>query len=400
MVGAGLAGLVAATTLRAAGRTVLVVDPGDGPGGRVRTDVVDGHRLDRGFQVLLTDYPELPRHLDLHALDLRSFEPGALVRVGDRFHRVADPTRRPTDLVPTARAPIGSVLDKARMLRLRGRLLRTSAPTLLRGDDVPTADALTAEGFGPEIVERFFRPLVGGIQLDPDLGTSRRMFDVVFRALARGDSAVPATGMQAIPDQLTAQLDDGDLALGVAATSVSVDGVVLDDGRTLRPAATVVATDGPTASRLLGLRSVGSRAASCVWFSAPEAPTDSRAVILDGDGTGPARNVAVMSNVAPLYAPAGRSTVAAACPGVADGSLEPVVRAQLRRWWGPQVDGWDHLRTDVIPHGQPDQSPPFSPKRRVALGDGLFVCGDHRDTGSIQGAMYSGRRCAEAVLAG
>lgn len=63
------------------------------------------------------------------------------------------------------------------------------------------------------------------------------------------------------------------------------------------------------------------------------------------------------------------------------------------------LDSWQHLRTDAIAHGQPSQSPPFSPKRRVSLGDGLFVCGDHRDTASIQGALYSGRRTAEAVLA-
>jgi hypothetical protein len=105
-----------------------------------------------------------------------------------------------------------------------------------------------------------------------------------------------------------------------------------------------------------------------------------------------------MSNVAPSYAAAGRALLAAACPGVADGDLEPAVRRQLRGWWGAQVDGWTHLRTDVIEHGQPEQRPPFHPKRTVALGDGLFVCGDHRDTPSIQGALFSGRRCAEAVL--
>ena len=74
------------------------------------------------------------------------------------------------------------------------------------------------------------------------------------------------------------------------------------------------------------------------------------------------------------------------------------MRTQLRRWWGPQVDQWKVLRVDTIAHGQPEQRPPFSPKRRQALGDGLFVCGDHRDTPSIQGALFSGRRCGEAVV--
>jgi predicted NAD/FAD-dependent oxidoreductase len=105
-----------------------------------------------------------------------------------------------------------------------------------------------------------------------------------------------------------------------------------------------------------------------------------------------------MSHVSPTYAPAGRHLIAAAMPGTVEGDLESAARRQLRSWWGPQVDNWRHLRTYRIPHGQPDQTPPFSPKQRVSLGEGLFVCGDHRDTGSIQGAMYSGRRCAEAVI--
>ncbi len=399
VVGAGLAGLVAARLLQQAGRDVTVIEAGDGVGGRVRSDVVDGHVLDRGFQVLLTDYPELAFHLDLDALDLQAFDPGALVHHDGRFRAVVDPFRKPSMMVQTATAPIGSPADKARMGLLRWRLLRSDPRQLLRGPDVSTAAGLHDDGFSPTMIERFFRPLVGGIQLDPTLSTSRRQFDVVFRSLARGSSAVPAAGMQAIPDQLATGLTDGTIRLGTRVTGIAPGRVDIEFHPSLRAPAIVVAVEGPAAAELLGLRSVGSRSASCVWFSAPSAPLDEKLIVLDADRTGPALNVAVMSNVAPSYAPSGSALIAAACPGVADRSLEPAVRAQLRGWWGAQVDAWAHLRTDAIEHGQPDQAPPFSPKRRVDLGDGLFVCGDHRDTGSIQGAMFSGRRCAEAVLA-
>ncbi len=398
IVGAGLAGLACATTLHAAGVPVQVFEASNGVGGRVRSDVVDGFTLDRGFQVALTAYPEMHRQLDMDALDLRAFDPGALVWRGGKGSEVSDPFRKPTTILSTAFAPIGNVLDKARIALLRTSLRRGHASNLLRGDDMTTEDALRQFGFSDTIIRRFFRPLVGGIQLDPELQDSRRMFDIIFRMLSEGDSAVPATGMQAIPDQLAARLPDGSIRFDervetATATSVRVGGADFD------ASAVVIATEGPVAAELLGLSPVGSKAAGCVYFAADEAPTDSKCVVLDGTGDGPVLNVAVMSNIAPSYAPTGRHLIVAALPALADGDLESLARTQLRSWWGTHVDGWDHLATYRIPHGQPTQTPPFSPKQPVALLDGRFVCGDHRDTASIQGAMYSGRRCADAVRA-
>lgn len=398
VVGAGLAGLAAARTLQAAGREVVVLERSDGIGGRVRTDHVDGFRLDRGFQVLLTAYPEAHRQLDLDALDLCAFDPGALVRLsGGTEAVVGDPFRQPATLLPTLRAPIGTLLDKVRILRLRRRVTHGHPALLLQGEDLSTAGMLRSEGFSARSIERFFRPLFAGIQLDPDLGTSRRMFDVIFRCLATGESAVPAGGMQAIPDQLAAHLAPGTIRLDTEVTQVSPGAVTTGTGERFEADAVIVAAEGPAAADLLGLARVGSRPVSCVYFAAPSAPDPRRLVILDGTGAGPALNVAVMSNVAPSYAPAGRHLVACAAPGDMSHDLEDRVRAQLRGWWGPEVDRWQHLRTYRIEHGQPDQSPPLHPKHRVALGDGLFVCGDHRDTGSIQGALHSGRRCGEAA---
>lgn len=398
IVGAGLAGLVAAKVLQSHGIGCTVLEASDGAGGRVRSDSVDGFVLDRGFQVLLTGYPELHRHLDLRALDLRTFEPGALVWRQGKGTVVGDPFRRPRTLLSTATAPVGSVADKARIALLRARLLKADPRDLLRGDDIPTVSALRGAGFSSAMIERFFRPLVGGIQLDPSLTTSRRMFDVIFRTLADGDSAVPARGMGEIPAQLVSRLAPGTVRLGTPVTGVQPGRVTVEGGRTVNARSVIVATEGPVASRLLGLPDVGSRSAGCVYFAADVAPVDGAYVVLDGHGSGPVLNVAVMSHVSPAYAPPGKHLIAAAMPGTVDGDLEAAARRQLRSWWGPQVDNWRHLRTYRIPHGQPDQAPPFSPKQRVSLGEGLFVCGDHRDTGSIQGAMFSGRRCAEAVI--
>ena len=398
VVGAGLAGLSCAVALHDAGIPVQVYEASDGIGGRVRTDHVDGFLLDRGFQVALTAYPEMHRQLDMPALDLQAFEPGALVWRNGKGSVVGDPFRRPTTTLSTVTAPIGSLFDKARIGLLRHRLRSVHPARLLQGDDTSTRAALADAGFSDTIIERFFRPLVGGIQLDPDLTDSRRAFDIIFRMLADGDSAVPAAGMQAIPQQLADRLPAGAIHLDSPVSATTPTSITID-GSTIAASTVVVATEGPAASELLDIAPVESKSVGAVYFTAPEAPITEKYVVLDGTGRGPVLNVAVMSNVASTYAPAGSHLVVAAAPGHDGPTIETDARAQLRGWWGPQVDAWEHLATYRIAHGQPRQRPPFDPKRRVRLDDGRFVCGDHRDTASIQGAMYSGRRCGLAIAA-
>ena len=373
----------------------MILEASDGIGGRVRSDIVDGCTLDRGFQILLRAYPELDRQFDVAALDLRSFDPGALVRVGDQLALVGDPLRKPATLPASLRAPVGGIADKLRLLKDRVRLGRTETTALLRQPDTATADGLRQRGYSDAMIDRFFRPFVGGIQLDPTLSTSNRMFDVVLQQLFRADAVVPAKGMGQIPAQLAKRLPPETIHLDTPVRSIR-PGVVTTDRGEVCATDIVVAVEGPAASRLLGLPDVESNPATCVWFAADAAPIADPVLVLDGDG--PALNIAVMSNVSAGYAPAGKALIGGACPGVLDPDAEPAVRAQLRALWGAQVDGWRHLRTDAIPHGQPAQPPAFPPKQRTALGEGLHVCGDHRDTASIQGALFSGRRCAETIL--
>jgi len=402
IVGAGLAGLACAQDLTRAGVECTLLEASDGVGGRVRTDVVDGFLLDRGFQILLTAYPEVHERLDLDALEVRRFEPGAMVRVRSGFHRVGDPLRRPLQMPQTLTAPIGTLADKLRVLRLVLDVRTHSVGQLLRRPDTTTAERLVGAGFSERIIESFWQPLFAGIQLDPGLEVSSRRFDTILRMLAIGSTGVPRRGMGAIPAQLAATLPEEVVRLGAHVTGVEGSGVVLEDGERVAARAVVVATEGPAAHQLLGtgVPDPGSRAAACCWFSTPDAPIAGPVLVLDGDASGPLKNLAVMSEVAPSYAPPGRALVAAAVPGpdALDPTITSRVRSQLAAWFGSETADWQHLRTDVIPHGQPMQVPPFAPKRRVSLGDGVFVCGDHRDTASIQGAMFSGGRTASAVL--
>ena len=396
VVGAGVAGLAAAKHLHAKSFSVAVLEAQDDVGGRVRTDIVDGFRLDRGFQILLTAYPELRRQVDLSALDVHTFDPGALVMHRGRSYVVGDPFRAPRTFVSTLRAPIGTPLDKVRIAMLRSRTLRGDARELLGGNDLPTVVALRRAGFSQKMINRFFRPLFGGIQLDPSLTTSRRMFDIIFRSLGAGDSGLPRLGMGALPRQMADRLP-GLVHLNTRVASVDGRSVATVDGRRVECRAAIVATELPAARELVSLPERAARRAGAVYFAANRAPTSEKLVVLDGSGKGPVLNAAVLSNVAPSYAPAGQHLVVAAMPDVVEGDLEAMARDQMRTWWGSQVDAWRHLRTYRIDHAGVEQRPPFSPKRNLAMGNGVFVCGDHRDTGSLQGAMFSGRRCGELV---
>ena len=397
IVGAGLAGLSASRFLTAAGIDVHILEASDGVGGRVRTDHVDGFTLDRGFQILLTAYPELKKQFDVDALNLQPFDPGALVWINGKGKVFSDPLRRPKSFVATAVAPIGSVVDKIRLATLRLSVTRGNGAALLSHPDITTAKMLSSRGFSPKMIQRLFTPLVGGIQLDPQLTASRRMFDVVFRMLNQGDAVVPAAGMSAISEQLASHTPAEKIHLNTRVANVTSQSVVTESGHTISSKAVIVAVEGPAAAELTGIAPVQSRSVSCVYFASNSAPTDKKLIILDGTGKGPVLNIAVMSNIAPTYAPVGQHLIAAALPGCIGDDVEDIARQQLQAMFGAQVESWRHLRTYRIEHGQPDQSPPFNPKKKQKLDNGIFVCGDHRDTASSQGALYSGRRCADSV---
>jgi phytoene dehydrogenase-like protein len=396
IVGAGLAGLTAAAELHRRGSEVLVLEAGDAVGGRVRTDAVDGFLLDRGFQVLLTAYPTASQVLDLPALDLQAFEPGALVRVDDDFCRVGDPFRRPADAWSTLTARIGTPGDLARLLRLRQRVRQGEPEAVLRGLDETIAYRFRKARFSARFIDTFLRPLVAAITLDPELTSSAQVFDFALRMLSSGKVAVPADGMGAIAAQLAGRLPEEAIRLHARVDKVTESGVVVD-GEVIEAEHVIVAANATAAARLVPeVTDPGWLGVTTLWFSGEAPPFEDRVVVLDGRSA-PVMNAAVLSNVAPSYAPVGRTLVAVSFPSTGLDDLESTVRRRLREWWPLEpVDDWELLRVDEIERAQPRQLPGFAHDAPVRVG-GVVVAGDHRRTASIEGAIRSGLDAAAAL---
>ncbi len=407
IVGAGLSGLTCAHYLHQAGVPVRLYEKTGRTGGRVATDVVDGFRLDHGFQVFLTAYPEAQMLLDYDALDLHPFYDGALVRLNDAFHRLADPIRHPGSAPATLLAPVGTLGDKLRVARLRNRLRADSLDALFGRPEITTEEALLNRwSLSHQMIEPFFRPFFGGITLNPSLSTSSRVFEFLFRMFAEGQAALPAQGMQAIPDQIKGRLPPDCIQLNAEVKTVNSDGLTLADSTHVKASAVVIATEAPAAQALHPGAAVtlGAFGEVCFYYAAPTPPITEPLLVLNADDDGPVNNMTVLSNAAPGYAPPGQALISAVVlgnPNTLDDALERDVRAQLARWFGENVQAWRHLRTFRIAYGLPDQSPPYLAERdrAVQLESGVFRCGDHLATASINGALRTGRRAAEAVRA-
>jgi phytoene dehydrogenase-like protein len=398
VVGAGLAGLACAQRLSRAGVEVVVLEASDGVGGRVRTDVLDGFRCDRGFQLLNPAYPVLKRVVDLDALDLRPFEAGVVVATGAARFVLADPRRSPLRFPATLRAPVGSLTEKLRFAAWAARSL-LPVRALLNRPDRALADDLDAFGLTGGLRRGVVEPFLAGVLAEQEGTTSAAFAALLIRSFVLGTPAVPALGIGRFPELLAATLPTGTVRLGSPVDEVTRGSVRTEAGE-LPAAAVVVAADPPSAAALTGLPVPTMKPLTTFWHTRAEPPTREPLLHLDADRRGPVINSAVLTNAAPSYAPAGRSLIATTILG-ADGSVaaEQAARRQAALVYGVGEHGWELVTTSVIAAALPEQRPPLVIRRSVRTPAGVYVAGDHRDTASIQGAVVSGRRAATAVLA-
>ncbi|MDX2618203.1 MULTISPECIES: NAD(P)/FAD-dependent oxidoreductase [Streptomyces] len=398
VVGAGLAGLACALDLIRAGLRVELLEASDGVGGRMRTDRRDGFLLDRGFQVFNTSYPQVKKRLDLRALRLRPFTPGLVARTSSGRVRLTDPTRRPGDAGALLPGRVLPARDLAALAALTARDVLLPAKRVGRMTDRTAAEALVRAGLSPLAIEDLLRPFLSGVFLEEGLETSARFLHLVWRSMARGTLCLPAHGIGAVPAQLAAGLPEGALRLDSAVTGVTDSGVLLADGGERPGGAVVVATDSATAARLLpGLPVPDGRTVTTYYHAADRSPLTEPTLVVDSGLA--VLNSCVLTEVAPSYAPRGTALVSTSVLGSGPPGGERTVRARLAELYDADTSAWETVAAYTVEGALPAMRPPWPLSRTTRFAPGRYVCGDHRATGSVQGALASGSRAAREVLA-
>ena len=406
IIGAGLAGLTCAEYLRRAGKQFLVLDRSDSVGGRVRSDIVDGFILDRGFQVFLDSYPEARACLDYEALRFGKFDLGALVWSDRGFVRIADALRAPTQMLATLRSGAFTIGDMVRVLALRNETQALTKSSAASVHNETTHEFLKARSFSDRSIDRFFKPFFSGVFLEEQLSTPADMFAFVFRMFATGTACLPSEGMGAIPRQLAERLPQDSIRLNTEVKALTENGVVLVDGDAINAEAIVIATEIGVAARLLSLKIVEPswRSTTTLYFSAKKPPVRDPILVLDGTAKGIVNSVVVPTNVCPSYSTRSESLITVSLVGSYDDDLtqlETRVREELQSWFGDEVLDWDFLTSYHIPWALPADFGSGLAERfnEAARSKGVELAGDFVVNPSINGAMASGRAAAERLVA-
>jgi phytoene dehydrogenase-like protein len=401
IIGAGIAGLTCAKYLKDRGIQTLILEASDGVGGRVKTDLHEGFLLDRGFQILLTAYPEAQRLLNYQALDLQAFKSGAIIRdiQNNDFSIMANPFKEPSKIWSSLTSNVGTLADKMRVLRL---ILETGnvQEEVFENKGIPTIEYLRNYGFSDNMIQQFFRPFFGGVFLENELSTSANFFKYIFGKFYEGDAVIPAKGIEQIAKQIEKMLYIGTVKLNTKVVRIDGNRVYLDNGDRLFGEKIILATDGFQADKLLGkIAERKFNATTCTYFSANHSPLKEQMLVLNPNRSSMVHNLCVPSDIAPDYAPDGKSLISVSTQGFNlydEHELAKNIKRELTTWYGNQVQDWQYLKTYHIPQALPnfDQS---HIDNQLKISDILYQCGDATAYPSLNAAMATGRKVAEMI---
>lgn len=396
IIGGGVTGLTAACYLQEERIPFKLLEASERVGGRIKTDVVGGFLMDRGFQVYLTAYDEGKKLLDYDLLDFQRFDPGALILKNDGTKvLIGDPMRQISTLAATLKADVGTLWDKIKMLRLKTKLGALAEKDLFQKEEKTTLAALKDDyGFSDRMIQTFFKPFFRGIFLEDDLSTSRRMFDFVFKMFGEGYAVVPTNGMEAIPQQLVSRLSMDDILLQHEVSHIDDHKVTCTNGIVLTAEKIIIATESNSIARKY-VDSQPPRTTRNMYFASEIDDLQRPIIALNPDPNGIVNNVCNISAIAPKYAKQGHLislTVRNTETGLS--ATPNDVKLEMKKWF-PNAENWEHLKTFDVPYALPNQDHIQDQEAIKVINDFTIAAGDYITNGSINGAFRSGRLAAE-----
>ncbi|MHA7128482.1 NAD(P)/FAD-dependent oxidoreductase [Algoriphagus namhaensis] len=402
IIGAGLSGLVAAIELEKAGYSPVILEASDQIGGRVCTDVTSDFRMDRGFQVLLTAYPETKHYLDYNALNLKMFSPGAVIFGERESYIISDPLRNPLKIMSMAFSKVGSFLDKVKMFSLTQELKKKSEVEIFASHSIPTWQYLRNYGFSEQIIENFFKPFFRGIFLEAELNTSSRMFEFVFKMFSIGHAAVPAKGMGEIPKQLRQQLAKTQIFFNSPVKEVQGTMIHLQNGDVLHADKVIIATQPDRVMPQLQGQFAAPRRVTNLYFSTQKSFMARPMIgLIPGEGH-LVNNIVYMDDVSEDYSLGDRSllSVTVLDHQFTEKELIKAVQKELERISRVKAEYFRHEKTYEINYALPglDNIKYEIPRTETKIVDHVYLAGDYLLNGSINASMTSGRIAAEAVI--
>lgn len=402
IIGGGISGLTCAKYLNEKGYSFMLLEGSDALGGRVRTDKVDGFLLDRGFQILLTNYPEAKKILNYNNLDLKYFGSGAMIKAEKGFMKMENPFRNKMAYLTMAFSSVGSLSDKLKIRKFANELAEIPDEEFFKMEATDTLTFLRNYGWSEKMINNFFKPFYGGVFLENDLVTSSNFFQFTFKQFFKGDAAIPADGMQAIPEQIAEMLPKNSIRKNARVKGFEGNQIFLDGGEVITADRIVVATDPKTSDKLLGETNERTyNITTCTYFSAESSPLKGQKFIaLNPNRRGVVHNVCVPSDISSHYGNAGKSLISVSTQGLEkldERNLTNRIKRELFDWFGASVNVWKHLKTYHIPESLV-QYRAGSERQNSKLGDNLYRCGDYLAYPSLNAAMQTGREVAQMIM--
>ena len=399
IIGAGVSGLIAAKTLENKGYNPTIIEASDRVGGRVKTDLIDGYQLDHGFQVLLDAYPMAQKHLDLEALQLQKFIPGAVIFKNGKCMTIGDPLRDISLLFSTMTSNVGGFGDKFKILKLNFKLKGKSIAEIFSSEEISTHDYLVKEGFSTDMISTFFKPFFAGIFLEPHLETSSRMFEFVFKMFAEGLAVIPKAGISAISEQLKSQLKQTEFIFNTKVSEVNDDSIVLENGKKLDTHFSIIATEATSLISNLNNK-VEWKSCDNLYFTCTKRSIKKPIIGLIADHDALINNISFNNNLDTETSGEHEllSVTVVKSHNLGEEKLIARVQSDLKTFCNIENTTFlkrYHIKKALpkLNHLQNDCSP-----TETQLKPTIFLAGDQLLNGSLNAAMISGERAAQGLM--